>query len=328
MEKALITGATGFIGKHLAKTLCSQGVDVCALVRNPETSQDLKKMGVTLLPGDVTDNLSLLNAIEGKDIVYHLAGKIAYKASERADMEKVNVKGTQKVVDACVTHKTPKLVHMSSVVAIGASFDGKVLNEDSPYTIGHLNLGYFQTKHDAEKIVKTACSHNGLNAFILNPSTVYGAGDATKGSRSVQRKVAKGKFPFYTPGGVNVVYVDDVIHCLLNVHKKGRPGERYIVAGENLTIKQVFELIAKEAGVPAPKMKLPKFALKTLGWIGDTILEPMGIKGPLSAETANTSSMYHWFSSEKAQKELGLKPTPATKAISESVRWMIDNGYV
>lgn len=330
MDKILITGATGFIGKHLAKTLCSQGVSVHALVRNPKNSdsQELLQMGAQLVIGDVTDSGSLLNAIEGKDVVYHLAGKIAYKASEREDMEKVNVKGTQKVVDACVTHNTPALIHMSSVVAVGASFDGQILNETSPYTIGHLHLGYFETKHKAEQIVRNAFSHNKLNVFILNPSTVYGAGDATKGSRSVQRKVASGKFPFYTPGGVNVVYVDDVIDCLVNVRKRGRSGERYIVAGENLTIKDLFSVIAKEAGVKAPNIFLPRPALKVLGFIGDTVLEPLGIKGPLSSETANTSSMFHWFSSEKAQKELGLKPTPAHKAITESVRWMIDNNYV
>lgn len=328
MQKALITGATGFIGKHLAKTLCSQGVSVTALVRNPKSCEDLLKIGVQLATGDVTDSLSLLNAIEGKDIVYHLAGQIAYKSSERASMENVNVKGTQKVMDACVTHNTPKVIHMSSVVAIGASFDKSILNEESPYNIAHLNLGYFQTKHDAEIIAKTAHSHNGLNVFILNPSTVYGAGDATKGSRSVQRKVAAGKFPFYTPGGVNVVHVDDVIYCLQNVHTRGKPGERYIVGGENLTIQEVFKIIAQVSGVEAPKIGLPKSALKMLGWIGDNLLEPLGIKGPLSSETASTSSMYHWFSNEKAKKELGLKPTPAEKAIRESVQWMMDNGYV
>jgi dihydroflavonol-4-reductase len=328
MENALITGATGFIGNHLARALCAQGTKVHALVRDPSSAENLRQIGVQLLKGDVTDRLSLLNAIEGKDVVYHLAGKIAYKRSERADMERVNVKGTQKVVDACVTHNTPALVHMSSVVAIGGSFTETILNEDSSYTISALDLGYFQTKHDAEKIVQTACSHNKLNAYILNPSTVYGAGDATKGSRSVQRKVASGKFPFFTPGGVNVVYIDDVIQCLLDVRKRGRPGERYIVAGENITIKDLFSEIAKEAGVKPPNIRLPSSALKFLGFIGDTVLEPLGIKGPLSSETANTSCMFHWFSSAKAQKELGLKPTPANKAIRESVRWMIDNNYV
>lgn len=328
MEKVLITGATGFIGKHLTAHLCREGLRVFALVRDPKKSDDLKKLGAELIAGDVTDSLSLLHAIEGKDIVYHLAGKIAYKSSERADMEKVNVKGTQKVVDACVTHNTPHFIHMSSVVAIGASFTPTVLNENSPYNIAHLNLGYFDTKHRAEQIVQTAVSHNGLNAYILNPSTVYGAGDATKGSRSVQRKVAAGKFPFYTPGGVNVVHIDDVIFCLKNIYKKGRPGERYIVAGENITIQKLFSTIATIAKVKPPQLYLPAIALHTMGWLGDTLLEPMGIKGPLSRETAYTSSMYHWFSAEKAQKELSLKPTSAQTAISESVQWMIQNGFI
>lgn len=327
MQKVLITGATGFIGKHLAKTLSQEGFRVSALVRNPKACQDLRDLGVELHQGDVTNNLSVLHALEGKDIVYHLAGKIAYKASERQEMEDVNVKGTQKVVDACVTHQTPHFIHMSSVVAIGSSHTPQVLNEDSPYTISNLNLGYFETKHKAEKIVRTAFEHNKLNAYILNPSTVYGAGDATKGSRSVQRKVAAGKFPFYTPGGVNVVHVDDVIYCLKTVYKKGRAGERYIVAGDNLSIKDLFTQIAMAAGVPAPKYYLPKAMLHILGFVGDHLLAPLGMKGPLSGETAYTSSMYHWFSSDKAQKELGLKPTPSSHAISESIQWMLKNGY-
>ena len=145
---------------------------------------------------------------------------------------------------------------------------------------------------------------------------------------SAQRKVASGKFPFYTPGGVNVVHIDDVIYCLQYVHQKGRAGERYIVAGENLTIKDLFAAIAEVAGVSAPTFYLPSPILHLMGWTGDHILQPIGIKGPLSGETAWTSSMYHWFSSEKAQRELLYKPTPAKMAIRESVQWMKDHGYL
>lgn len=326
--RVLVTGATGFIGHHLVKMLAEEGHHVSILSRKPINNEEFPGLNIQVCIGDVTNSLSLLNATEGQDRVYHLAGKIAYKSSERAEMEKVNVTGTQKVVDACVTQKTPALIYMSSVVAIGASFDGSVLNENSPYNIDHLNLGYFQTKHRAEEIVKTAVSHNNLKAYILNPSTVYGAGDATKGSRSVQRKVAQGKFPFYTPGGVNVVHIDDVIYCLKHVVDKGRPGERYIVAGENLLLKDVFKIIAESAGVKPPHIPLPKALIKILGVIGDDVLEPLGLKGPMSRETAWTSTLYHWFSSEKAQKELGLKPTAAKIAIEESVQWMKQNGYL
>jgi dihydroflavonol-4-reductase len=327
--KVLVTGATGFIGHHLVNRLASEGHAVSVLSRKPLKENEFPGHKIKVCIGDVTDSLSLLSATEGQDMVYHLAGKIAYKASERADMEKVNVQGTQKIVDACITNEVPSFVFMSSVVAIGASFDpDHILDEESPYNIAHLNLGYFETKHKAEEIVKTAFHHNGLRVFILNPSTVYGAGDATKGSRSVQMKVAKGKFPFYPPGGVSVVHIDDVLYCLMQVPFKGRPGERYIVSGENLLLKDVFKIIADAAGVPAPRIPLPKPAIKILGFLGDHVLEPLGLKGPMSGETAHTSTMYHWFSSAKAQKELGLKPTPARLAIQESVKWMKAHGYL
>lgn len=326
--KVLITGATGFIGHHLVKMLADDGHTVSILSRKPVTNEEFPGVNLRVCIGDVTNSHSLLTAVEDQDMVYHLAGKIAYKKSERAEMEKVNVSGTQKVVDACVTHQTPKFIYMSSVVAIGSSFDKTVLDETSPYNIADLDLGYFQTKHRAEEIVKTAVSHNGLNAYILNPSTVYGAGDATKGSRTVQVKVAQGKFPFYTPGGVNVVHIDDVLYCLKHLPLKGRVGERYIVAGENLLLKDLFKIIAESAGVKPPTIPLPKFAIKLLGAIGDDILEPLGLKGPLSRETAWTSTLYHWFSSAKAQKELGLKTTSAKIAINDSVQWMKTHGYL
>jgi dihydroflavonol-4-reductase len=326
--KVLVTGATGFIGHHLVKRLASEGHTVSVLSRKPLKDSDFPGLKIKVCPGDITDSLSLLSATEDQDMVYHLAGKIAYKASERAEMEKVNVQGTQKIVDACITNEVPSFVYMSSVVAIGASFTPTVLDENSPYNISNLNLGYFETKHKAEEIVKTAYHHNGLKVFILNPSTVYGAGDATKGSRSVQIKVAKGKFPYYPPGGTSVVHIDDVLYCLMEVPRKGRPGERYIVSGENLLLKDIFKIIANAAGVPAPSIPLYKPVIKVLGFIGDNILEPLGIKGPMSGETAHTSTMYHWFSSAKAQKELGLKPTSAVLAIQESVKWMKQNGYL
>ncbi len=323
-----VTGATGFIGQHLVNKLLEDGHNVTVLTRKPLSETTLRALPVKAALGDVTDSYSLLKATENQDIVYHLAGHIAYKPSEFPTMEKVNVGGTQKIVDACVTQQTPKFVYMSSVVAIGASFTPAVLNENSPYNVSHLHLGYFETKHRAENIVKTAVSHNGLAAYILNPSTVYGAGDATKGSRNVQRKVAQGRFPFYPSGGVNIVHINDVIHCLKVLPEHGCVGERYIVAGENLLLKNVFQMIAEVAGVSAPRLALPKWALHALGAFGDTVLTPCGIKGPLSRETAWTSTLYHWFSSQKAQKELGLKVTPAKIAIQESVEWMMSHGFL
>lgn len=325
--KVLVTGATGFIGGHLVRRLVDEGHDVTIFARSERALEAFPDLGIHLAQGDLSDNNSILRACEGIERVYHLAGVIAYRASERAMMEKVNVKGTRKVVDACVTHRIQELVYLSSVVAIGASFDGTPLTEESEYNIDHLNLGYFQTKHAAEKIVVDAHKEHGIRTYILNPSTIYGAGDALKGSRKTQIKVAQGKFPFYTPGGVNIVSIKDVLYALRVIVEKGTPGERYIIAGENITIKELFQLIAHCSGVKPPTVGLQKWMIKILGQVGE-LLALFGLKGPMSSETAWTSTLYHWFSNEKAKKELGLNPRSAQEAISESVNWMKQQGVL
>jgi dihydroflavonol-4-reductase len=324
--KALVTGATGFLGAWLVRRLLDEGVDVRIIKRPKSDLEELTGLSIETRPGDVTDLASLKEAMQGVDTVFHLAGLIAYSRGQRAAMERVNVQGTANVIEACRATGVRRLLHLSSVVAIGASFDGKVpLNEESKYGIHHLNLGYFETKHKAEKLVKDAVDADLIDAVMINPSTIYGPGDAKKGSRGVQLKVAKGKFPVYPPGGVNVVSVEDVIDCIIAAWKTGHKGERYIVSGENLLIKETFDIIAKLAGVKPPSIALPRPAIFAIGKVGD-LLELIGQKAPLNTENAWTSVLYHWFDSTKAQRELGLKPKPATYAIEQSVRWIKDHG--
>ncbi len=215
--KVLVTGSNGFLGSWLTRALVDQGHEVFALVRPSSDLSELEGVGCEYRYGDVTDLPSLLNATSGIDYIFHLAGLIAYKKSEYAAMEKVNVQGTANVVAVCRERKIKRLVYLSSVVAIGAGFTtNEILNEDSKYNIADLNLGYFETKRRAEEIVKASCANGEIDAVILNPSTIYGPGDAKKGSRSMQVKVAKGQFPFYSNGGVSVVAVEDVIAGILS----------------------------------------------------------------------------------------------------------------
>lgn len=328
MKKVIVTGANGFLGSWVTKALVAEGHHVHALVRPNSDLSELSGVNCKYVHGDVTDLPSLLEAFKGADSVFHLAGVIAYKKSQRALMEKVNVEGTEKVVAACREHHVRRMVYLSSVVAIGGGFSSNdILNEDSPYNVSDLDLGYFETKHAAEVIVKKACDKGEIDAVILNPSTIYGAGDAKKGSRKMQLKVAQGKLKFYTSGGVNVVAVEDVVAGILSAWKKGRTGERYILAGENILIKDLFAHIAAEAGVPAPSYQLPDSLLHVIGSLGDT-MEKLGLKGPLSKENAYTATMYHWFDSSKAQRELDFKPRPAREAIHNSVQWMKDHGLL
>lgn len=322
--KVLVTGATGFLGGWLVKRLLAEGHDVRIIKRANSSLEELEGLKLEIFPGDVTDKPSLIEATKGIDTVFHLAGVIGYSRAQRPAMERVNVEGTRNVIDACELNRVRKLVHLSSVVAIGASFDKIPLNEESTYNVRHLHLGYFDTKHEAELLIREAVSAGRIDAVMLNPSTIYGPADAKKGSRGVQLKVARGKFPVYPPGGVSIVSVEDVVDAIMVVWEKGRQAERYIISGENLLLKDVFDQIANFAGVKPPKIPLPRPVIFGLGAVGD-ILEKRGKKGPLNSETAWTSTLYHWFDNTKAKQELGLNPKPASYALEQSVRWMRDN---
>jgi len=323
---ALVTGASGFVGSWLVRELLEQGEKVHVLHRTHSNMDELAGLPFKSCTGDITDLSSIESALQDVDTVYHLAGVVGYTRAQRAQMELVNVKGTRNVVEA-VAKRQPKLVYMSSVVAVGASFDKTPLNETSPYNISHLNLGYFETKKAAEDIVRDACMKGRIKGVILNPSTIYGAGDAKKGSRKTQLKVARGKLPFYTSGGVSVVSVHDVVRAVIKARDLGRNGERYILSGENLTIHDLFCRIANLAGARPPAIHLPDFTVHALGKLGD-VLEKFGRKGPISGENAWTSVLFHWFDHAKASAELGFQPRPAQEALAESVEWMKQHGYL
>lgn len=324
--KVLVTGATGFVGQKLVNYLSEQGLDIRVIARDPNKATMFPK-NTEILKGDVTDPDSLIKATKDIDTVFHLAGVVGYSKAQREEMERVNVQGTQNVIDAMEKNKVRKILHFSSVVAIGASVTPTPLNEESEFSIHDLNLGYFETKFEAEKRVKSAFASGKFDAVIVNPSTIYGYGDAIKGSRKFQILAAKGRLPVYPPGGVNVVAVEDVCECTFKAWQKGRSGERYILSGENLTLKNLFEMIAEESHVSPPRIPLSRNLLLTIGKTGD-LLEKINKKGPMNSENAWTSVLYHWFDNSKAKRELQLNPKPARFAIHNSVQWMRDNKLI
>ncbi|RYX78202.1 NAD-dependent epimerase/dehydratase family protein, partial [bacterium] len=169
--KVLVTGATGFLGGWLVKRLLAEGLEVRIIKRANSSLEELEGLKLDLVDGDVTDKESLIRAARGVDTVFHLAGVIGYSRSQRAAMERVNVEGTRNVIDACEANGVRKLVHLSSVVAIGAGFDKTPLTETSPYNVAHLKLGYFDTKHDAELLIQEAVRAGRVDAVMINPST-------------------------------------------------------------------------------------------------------------------------------------------------------------
>ena len=324
---AVVTGANGFLGSWLTHRLLQEGHNVSALVRKNSDLTELSDIKPNFIFGDVTDLESLKNAFKNQDVVFHLAGVVAYTKKDRPLMDLVNIQGTANVIQACSDLKISQLLHLSSVVAIGAQTAPLTITEDFTYNLHPLNLGYFETKKAAEDLVFTAVKEKKIQAICVNPSTIYGSGDAKKGSRKTQVKVAQGKFPFYTSGGVNVVAVEDVVEGILLALKNGKNGERYILSSENMYIKELFEKISYFAGVKPPRLKIPDSALHGLGIAGDT-LNSLGIPLGISRENAYTATLFHWFSCQKAKTELNFKPKSSDYAIENSVKWMKDNIYI
>jgi dihydroflavonol-4-reductase len=325
--RILVTGGTGFIGSWLVKRLVQDGHQVRLLHRRGSSLDELTGLDFESSFGDVTDAESVMTACKNIDSVFHLAGVVGYSKAMRETMEKVNVGGTENVIAACKRADVRRLLHVSSVAAIGASFKPSLLNENSPFSIESLHLGYFDTKRAAEERVRAAIKRKELDAVIVNPSTAYGPGDAKKGSRKVQIKVARGHFPFYPSGGASIVSIHDVVDGMLRTWQKGRTGERYILSGENLYVRDVFRKIAARAGVRPPMIPLPKPVALAMGRVGDR-MEQWGKKTPINLENAWVASLFHWFDSSKAKIELGFNPRSADEALNESVDWMKENGLI
>ena len=331
----LVTGASGFLGGWLVKSLAQQG-PVRLLARKPESLtdllQDLNKMNLdqqveSISLGDVTDKDSVMKACEGAAAVFHLAGLIAYKPSARQSMFAINVDGTRNVLEASLNYQLD-FQYVSSVVAVGAGKTPQVLDEDSVFDLQGRNFGYFDSKKAAEDLMLTEARKKRIRIGITNPSTVYGPGDAKKGSRRMQVKAAQGRLPFVpSQGGVNVVSVHDVVSGILQVWKQGIAGERYILASENLSLQQLFQQIATSAQVAPPRLVVPGSVIRGLGKLNDFASSHFRqVPSLMSYENACVATLYHWFSSEKAQKHLGWKPRPANEAIAESVAWMKEHG--
>ncbi len=318
--KVLVTGASGFLGAWLCRALCEKGWQVHALLRPTSDKHGLQGLNLHFHTGDVTDLHSFTKSAQGMELIFHLAGLVSHAGHHRLKaMQAVNVQGTANAIEVCRIQKA-KLIHISSVVTVGASAKPLILNEESPYDPSLSQIGYFHTKKQAEILVQKSCKKKQISAVILNPSTVYGAGDMKKESRKVQAQVAQGRFPFYTSGGVSVVDVQSVVKACLQAVEKGRQGERYILSGENISIKELFSLIAKANSVKPPFIHLNNFLLRMLAETGAG-LQKLNIKFPVNRESAQIASLYHWFDHSKAMQELGFSPMKAKPAIENSIKW-------
>ena len=317
--KSLVTGATGFLGSYLARALAERGDEVIAFARPTSDTSEISRSCSRVALGDITDLASLKRACVGVDRVFHAAAVLSLRRSQREIIERASVDGTRNVIEACERLGVARLVHVSSVAAVGSSdTSDRVLDENASPAAVSGTWANTSAKIAGERLVIEAARAGRIDAVVVNPSLIFGAGDFRKEMRNGVEKIARGEVPFFAPGGVNVVGVMDVVRGIVLAAERGRSGERYILAGENLTGRDFAARIASAAGVPAPAKPLPASLVRGLSLIS----RAFGLGGALSDEALGSSLQYHWYDDSKARRELGYEPREANEAIRDSIAWL------
>ncbi len=324
MRNVLVTGGTGFIGSSLAIELLRRGCRV-RILRRPNS--DLRAIGdatVEHVVGDVRDPDSVRRAVQGCDTVFHTAAVISHWRKERELMFETNILGTRNVVAASLEAGVEKFVYTSSVAAVGYKTDGSDADENTPFNWQPFDIGYRISKYEAEREVLRYV-RLGLPAFIVNPSSVIGPRDIHFHGGRIIRDVYRKRIFYYTDGGMNFVFVDDVVRGHFAAAEKGRVGERYLLCGENLTYKQIFATIANIVGGIPPLFKLPAFGVKTVAVSVETLANVLRKRPWASRELVAAMGVGNKFSSEKAERELGYTVTPFNLAVQKTFAWYRQN---
>ncbi|HTC49585.1 MAG TPA: hopanoid-associated sugar epimerase [Candidatus Aquilonibacter sp.] len=325
---AFVTGATGFLGSHVARVLSEQGATLRLLVRSTSNLKNLEGLKAETAQGDLRDPSSLEKAMAGCDTVFHVAADYRLWLQDPSEMYASNVEGTRTMLEAARKNKVRSVVYTSSVATMGFTGNGQPANEDSPVALADMIGHYKRSKFMAEQLAMAA-GRSGLNVITVNPTTPIGENDVkpTPTGRIVV-DFLKGKFPAYVETGLNLV---DVRACALGhvaALEKGRTGERYILGGENLTLKQILDKLGAISSLPSPKIKLPYFVAYIAGAVDQTVSgKLLGREPRATIETVRMGKKKMWASSGKAERELGWKILPAENALRRAVQWFQENGY-
>ncbi|HEY2771341.1 MAG TPA: NAD-dependent epimerase/dehydratase family protein [Solirubrobacteraceae bacterium] len=314
MPATLVTGATGFIGSHVARLLSERGDEVRALVRPGSTPAALEGLAARVVEGDVLDRRSVRRAMRGVGRVFHLAGTTNLHVSrERAFA--LNVGGTRVVLEEALRAEVERTVYTSSVAAIGPAPAGETANESNVWDAGRYAIPYVDSKHEAEAVA-LRFGARGLPLVIVNPAHVLGAGDPGRSSTALVRRFMRRQIPAYVDGTLNIVGVEDVARGHLLADERGRLGERYILGNRNFTVDRLFADLGRLSGVEPPAIKLPLQVALALAAAGERL------PWPLPSTTEVRMASLNWaFVSTKARRELGWRTSPHEDALEQTVEW-------
>ena len=321
--QALVTGASGFVGANIIAALNQAGWQVRALLRRTSSLAALDGLSYQPVMGDVTDRKSLAAAMQGVDVVFHAAGVVAdYWSQDAALTYRVNVDGTRNVVEAALAASPrPRLVFTSSQAALGFGVGQTMLDERHPFNLAPAVYPYGHSKHLAEQVVQGAVQR-GLHAVIVNPSIVLGPRDATLYNSQILLNIQAGRLPFVPPGGINVVDALDVAAGHLLALEKGRPGQRYLLVGHNVTLYYLARQIAASLGVRGPLGVIPDPLIGPLAAALDQANRLSPRRLPLAGDVLRFGSRFIYADNAKALAELGWTVTPLPETIGRAIAWL------
>lgn len=326
--KALVTGASGFVGAAVARALAAAGWRVRALRRRGSDAGNLRELEVEAVDGDLLDPASLAAAVDGCDALLHVAADYRLGARDPAALYRTNVDGTRNVLAAARAAGVARVVHTSSVATIGIPADGTPGDELTPVSLEAMIGHYKRSKYLAEEVAREF-ARAGLPVVIVNPSTPVGPGDVKPTpTGQLVLDAARGRMPAYVDTGLNVVHVEDVAAGHLAALERGRPGERYILGGENLSLREILAQIAALCGRAPPRIRLPYAAVLPAAYAAEAIAKLTGRSGRITLEGVRMSRKRMYFASDKAVRELGYRWRAPVEAFRDALGWFRERGLL
>jgi dihydroflavonol-4-reductase len=332
MKAALVTGATGFLGSEIARQLAERGVGVVALSRSGSLPGDLQAIGVRAIRGDLDDTAALASAMRGVDAVFHVAADVGMWRRRWAESVRVNVLGTRNMVEAALAAGAPRFVLTSSGSTIGKPLGPRtggvpVLDERSAYNLAPLQMVYPHTKWLGEQEALRGFER-GLPVVVTHPCAIFGPRDWKLNVLPLFRAAKRG-ISAAAPGGLRTTCdVRDVARGHIEAAERGRPGERYILGGECVPVREIFRVIAEATGGRAPLFTLPDGLVRAVGAAMETIADITGRASALTWETALQSTFRVELSSAKAARELGYASRPLADSVRDAADWYRSQGLL